>query len=222
MRKKFGRFIRHESGEVQVSLEEIEGQMYLDLRIYSPPAHNGEDSRLERIAVPLHMLGDLCEILQQIQGDLAKETLIEAPSLDEGRATEARQPVFVLEAEQPCGQPEMPSSPTLPVDCRLLSAPKSSPTKPTTEQVTGHTSDLSPGGGQIWLPEQFPIGCHLAVFMRTEELTFRAQAEVNGVASNPEYGYYRHSLKWMVLDPQARTALAQMIDIASQAATPAG
>ena len=222
MKKKFGRFIRHESGEIQVSLEEVQGQTYLDLRIYNRAAHHDENSRPEQIAVPLRMLGDLCEILHQTKEDLVKEALIEAPSPDEARSTEAHKPVFVLRAEEPRRQSEMSAPLTLPAECRLLSAPKSSPTKPTTEQVTGHTRDLSPGGAQIWLPEQFPIGCHLAVFMRTGELTFRAQAEVKGVASNPEHGYYRHNLKWMVLDPQARTALAQIIEIAPQAATPRG
>jgi hypothetical protein len=202
VKKNFGRFIRNESGEIQVSLVEVRGEACLDLRIINRAAGHDESPppKPQAISVPVRMLGDLYEILKQTREDLAKEELVE------------RNPVMVLRGEQPGNHPDRPVPVRLPVECRLLSAPKSSPTKPTTEQVTGQTRDLSRGGAQVWLPEQFPVGCHLAVFMRTGELTFRAQAEVRGVASDPEHGHYRHNLKWMVLDSHARTALIQMME----------
>ncbi len=231
VKKKFGRFSRNDSGEIQVSLEEVQGELHLDLRIYSRPARDGDGPRSEpeSIAVPVRMVRDLCEILEQTQEDLAKEGLVDVPTPDTVITTEAPKPVFVLpgeqpKAEQPGSQPDRnPESlvhVSLPVECRLLSAPKSWPSKLVTEPVTGETRDLSPGGAQVWLPQQFPIGTHLAVFIKTGELTFRAQAEVKGVASDPEHGNFRHNLKWMLLDPQARTALLQIMEAAGHVAQP--
>lgn len=65
MKKNFGRFSRTESGEIQVSLEEVQGELYLDVRITSRPASDGEGSQEDRITVPVRMLADLCDILQQ-------------------------------------------------------------------------------------------------------------------------------------------------------------
>ncbi len=48
MKKKFGRFSRNESGEIQVSLEEVQGELHLDLRIYSRPRATGTVRDLNR------------------------------------------------------------------------------------------------------------------------------------------------------------------------------
>lgn len=224
MKKTFGRFSRNEFGEIQVSLEDLQGELYLDLRIYSRPVHQAEGSRAEpeTILVPVRMLRDLCEILERTKEDLVKERLVDTPTPEKVITTQTRKPVFVLRAEQPRSQPDRRREPRvpvrLPVACRFLSAPKDCPPIPVRKHVTGETRDLSRGGAQVWLPEQFPIGAHLAVFMRTGELTFRAQTEVKGVATNPEHGNYRHNLQWLVLDPQARTGLLEIMKAAARLA----
>ncbi|MBW8058531.1 MAG: hypothetical protein FVQ86_11045 [candidate division NC10 bacterium] len=67
----------------------------------------------------------------------------------------------------------------------------------------------------VWLPEQFPVCSHLAVFMRIGELIFRGQAEVVEAASHPKGGNYRHSLRWISLSPLAKAALSKVIDAAA-------
>lgn len=222
MKKNVAHVSRNESGEIHVSVHEIHGELYLNLRVHSRPSSDEGSSETEAIIIPVRMLPDLCETLEQTKDDLVKEGLADVPS--PAPDTEARKPVFVLRGEQPGGQPdrrgESPVPVRLPIECRLLSAPKSWPTKPATDPVTGETKDLSTGGAQVCLPEQFPIGTHLAVFMRSGDLTFRAQAEVMGVVSDPQHGHYRHKFHWMVLDDQARTTLLQIMETAAHAATP--
>ncbi len=222
MKKNVGHVSRNDSGEIHISVHEIHGDLYLNLRIYSRPSSDEGTSETEAIIIPIRMLPDLCETLEQTKADLVKEGFVDVPFHPTG--TEARKPVFVLRAEQPSSQPERrnesPVPVRLPVECRLLSAPKSWSTKPATDPVTGETKDLSTGGAQVCLPEQFPIGTHLAVFMRSGDLTFRAQAEVMGVVSDPQHGRYRHKLHWMVLDDQARTTLLQMMEAAAHVITP--
>jgi hypothetical protein len=224
VKKDFGRVSRTESGEIHVSLQEIQGELYLDLRIYSRPSSDEGGSEPETIIVPVHMLRDLCQVLEQTKEDLVKEGLVDIPSLDTVISTKASKPVMVLQAE-PSGSPadkrrEPRVDVRLPVECHLLSAPKDWPTKPVTEQVTGETKDLSHGGLQVWLPEQFPVGSRLAVFIRAGELTFRGQAGVRGVAADPQHGSYRHNLQWHMLDPQARTALLQIMETAGEVPMP--
>lgn len=222
MKKNVSHVSRNESGEIHVSVHEIHGERYLNLRISSRPSSDEGSSETEAIIIPICMLPDLCQTLEQTKADLVKEGLMDV--LSHPAITEVRKPVFVLRGEQPGGQPDRPGeSPVpvrLPVECRLLSAPKSWPTKPATNPVTGETRDLSAAGAQVWLPEQFPIGTHLAVFMRSGELTLRAQAEVMGVVSDPQHGHYRYKLHWMVLDDQARTTLLQIMETAAHVATP--
>ncbi len=79
--------------------------------------------------------------------------------------------------------------------------------------ITRTETDVS--SAHVWLPEQFPVCSHLAVFMRIGELNFRGQAEVVEAASHPKGGNYRHSLRWISLSPQAKAALSKVIDAAA-------
>jgi hypothetical protein len=97
------------------------------------------------------------------------------------------------------------------VECYLLkTSPDTLSSKPLPERVAGEIRDVSGGRAGVWLPEQFPISSRLAILMRIGETSLRAQAEVVGAAPHPEDGYYRHSLQWLSLSPQAEAALSKL------------
>lgn len=218
MNKDLGRVSRNDSEEIRLTLREVRGELCLELRVYTRSAHHGgmPVPDPEAIVVPIRALGHLCRLLEQIQDRLIKEGLIEAPSSAKVITMQAGEPVTVC-----LGDPEATPSPNtrseprmpiqLPVECYLLRTPDIWPSKPLPGHVTGEIRDVSSGGAQVWLPEQFPISSHLAILMKIGEMTFRGQAEVVGVAPHPKDGYYRHNLHWLSLSHQAEAALSKLV-----------
>lgn len=95
----------------------------------------------------------------------------------------------------------------VPVGCRHLEATDSGPSEP----LVGEIIDVSQGGAQLWLPRRVPLFGRLEVFMRIEGLNFQGQAEVVGAEVHPKDGRYRHGLRWLGLNAQAKAALSQVI-----------
>jgi hypothetical protein len=218
MNKDLGRVSRNDSEEIRLTLREVRGELCLELRVYTRSAHHGgmlvPDP--EAIVVPLRVLPDLCRVLEQSHGRLVKEGLAASPSrptIVTVQPTES--PTLCLgdlQAAMPNARSEPGTSVTLPVECYLLkTSPDTWPSKPLPGRVAGEIRDVSSGGAEVWLPEQFPISSHLAVLMRIGEMTFRAQTEVVGTAPHPMDGYYRHSLRWLSLSPQAEAALSKLV-----------
>jgi len=223
MKKDVGRVHRNDSEEIRVSLREVRGELCLELRVYSRSTHHGgmPVPDPEAIVVPVRVLPDLCRILEQTQDRLIKEGLMETPFPAKVITMQAGEPVALClgdpEATAPNTRCEDRIPIKLPVDCYLLGTPPDTwPSKPLPGQVAGEIRDVSSGGAQVWLPEQFPISTHLAIFMRIGEMTFRGQAEVVGVAPHPKDGYYRHNLHWLSLSHQAEAALSKLIDSPEQ------
>ncbi|MFQ5848324.1 MAG: PilZ domain-containing protein [Candidatus Methylomirabilales bacterium] len=217
MKKNLGRVSRNESEEIRVSLRKVHGELHVELRVYGRSAHHRGAylPEPEGIAVPVHVLSDLCRVLEQTHNHLVNEGLVDFPSLTTLMQGEAGDPVPLCLAD-PRGttsdsraEPRVPVR--LPLECHLLSAPDTWPSKPLPDQVTGEIRVLSGGGALVRLPAQFPAWSRLAVFMRIGELIFRGQAEVVEVASHPKDGTYRHGLQWLSLSPQAQTALTKII-----------
>lgn len=146
---------------------------------------------MEGVAVPLDLFPDLLRVLVDSQERLIQEGLLhtsgaEAPrylrSDRRGRRVPLRVPV------ECCPWPV--------VDSRVL---------------RGETRDVSSGGAQLWLPECLPLLTRVEVFMQIKEADFKELAEVVGVGVRETNGRYRHSLRWLELNTQAKATLSQVI-----------
>ncbi|MEE8607268.1 MAG: PilZ domain-containing protein [Nitrospiraceae bacterium] len=216
MKKNFGRVSRNASEEIRVWLQEDkEGELQVELRVYDRSAQGGGISlpEPEGLAVPIHALSELCQILEQVHEHLFKKDLVDVPSMR--NLVTVDDPIKLhLVVDPPAPQPDTPSQPPvsvkLPVECYALDAPDTWPA----EQVTGETRDLSSEGAQVWLPREFAAGSRLAVLIIIGELHFRGHAKVVGTAPSPQDGSYPHNLQWVSLSPQAKHALSKIIDTA--------
>ncbi len=216
MKKNFGRVSRNASEEIRVWLQEVEGELQVELRVYDRSAQGGGISlpEPEGLVVPIHALSELCQVLEQARDHLLQEGLVEVPTMR--NLITADDPIKLhLVVEDPSGpQSETPSQPPvsvkLPVECYALGAPDTWPS----EQVTGEIKELAIDDALVWLPREFTVGSRLAALITIGELHFRGQAEVVGAAPDPQDGYYRHSLRWVSLNPQAKHALSKIIDTA--------
>lgn len=217
MNEDLGRISCNGSEEIRVSLQEAEGELYVEVRVSTRPAAQSQAVVPEQqaIVVPLTALSTLCSVLVQSQDRVLRDGLMHAPS----RATEtpvaAGEPPTSREADRGgprrynLTEPRVPVR--LPVECYLLSAQDSSPAEPATEKVKGEMKDVSSGGAQVWLSGHFPHASRLAVVIRIGKRIFRGRAEVVGAASQPKEGTYRHNLRWLTLNDQAKAALSKLI-----------
>ncbi|MGH7423976.1 MAG: PilZ domain-containing protein [Candidatus Methylomirabilales bacterium] len=218
MNKDLGRVSRNDSEEIRLTLREVRGELCLELRVYTRSAHHGgmPVPDPEAIVVPIRVLPDLCRVLQQSHDRLVKEGLAAPPSRPTIVTMQPTEPPTLclgdLQAATPNTRSELGTSVTLPVECYLLKTSSDTwPSKPLPGHVAGEIRNVSGGGAQVWLPEQFPISTHLAILMRIGEITFRAQAEVVGTAPHPKDGHYSHDLQWLSLSPQAEAALSKLV-----------
>lgn len=216
MKKNFGQVRRNASEEIRIWLHEVQGDLCVELRVYNRSGQDGEVSlpEPEGLVVPIHALSELCQILEQVHDHLLTEDLVDVPSMR--NLVTADDPIKLhLVVDDPSGPQsethhEPPVTVKLPMECYLLDAPDTWPS----EQVTGEIRDLSSEGAYVWLPREFAAGSRLAVLITIGELHFRAHAEVMGAEQTPQDGSYPHSLRWVSLGPQAKTALLKIIDTA--------
>ena len=216
MKKSFGRVSRNASEEIRVWLQEDkEGELQVELRVYDRSAQGGGISlpEPEGLVVPIHVLSELCQVLEQARDHLLQEGLVEVTTMR--NLVTMDDPIKLhLVVDPPAPQPDTPSQPPvsvkLPVECYALGAPDDWPS----EQVTGEIRELAIDNALVWLPGEFTVGSRLAALITIGELHFRGQAEVVGAAPDPQDGYYRHSLRWVSLSPQAKHTLSKIIDTA--------
>jgi hypothetical protein len=216
VKKNFGRVSRNASEEIRVWLQEDkEGELQVELRVYDRSAQGGGISlpEPEGLVVPIHVLSELCKVLEQARDHLLQEGLVEVTTMR--NLVTVDDPIKLhLVVDPPAPQPDTPSQPPvsvkLPVECYALGAPDTWPS----ERVTGEIRDLSTEDALVLLPREFAAGSRLAVLITTDELNFRGHAEVGGTAPSPQDGSYPHSLRWVSLSPQAKAALSKIIDTA--------
>lgn len=215
MKKNFGRVSRNASEEIRVWLQEVQGDLCVELRVYNRAAQGGGVSlpEPEGLVVPIHALSELCQALEQVHEHLLKEGLVDVPIMR--NLVTVDDPIKLhLVVDPPVPQPDTPSEPTvsvkLPVECYSLGVPDNWPS----EHVTGEIRDLTKDSAQVSLPKEFTAGSRLAVLMTIGTLHFRGQAEVVGTAPHPQEGSYQHSLRWVSLNPQAKATLAKIIETA--------
>jgi len=192
VKKKLGQVSRTKLEDIFISLLEVRGALHVDVRVYRRPVRGGDAvAGMEGVAVPLDLFPDLLRVLVDSQERLIQEGLLhtsgaEAPrylrSDRRGRRVPLRVPV------ECCPWPV--------VDSRVL---------------RGETRDVSSGGAQLWLPECLPLLTRVEVFMQIEGADFKELAEVVGVGVRQTNGRYRHSLRWLELNTQAKATLSRVI-----------
>ncbi|MFQ5961087.1 MAG: hypothetical protein ACE5MG_06800 [Candidatus Methylomirabilales bacterium] len=228
MKKNVGRVRRNESEEIRLSLQEADGELHVELRVYSRSKGQGGAylPEPEAIVVPARALSDLSRALEAAHDSLRNEGVVESPSIsnlitiDGGSASVDLADTFNPPANEftplPDTQSEHRVAVNFPLECYLLRAPETSVSEELPGQVTGDIRIVSGRGALVWLPERFPPRSHLAVLIRDGELNFRGQAEVVEVASQPKDGKYWHRLEWMSLTEQANASLSKIIEAATQ------
>ena len=217
MKTKIGRVSRNAAEEIHVSLREVNGQQYVELRVSnrSEGHHLIALTTQESITVPVDLLSDLCRVLAQTQYHLALEEMAHASSPARGTPKGAGKPATRDGTDQRDNRRSRRREPRVPIrlpaKCYLLGAPQSAPSRPKIGQVTGQIWDVSSGGAQVWLPERFPVMSRLAIVMPIGEPMFRGHAEVLGATLQPRGGKYRHNVRWLPLNTQAKVALSKLI-----------
>ncbi len=215
MKKRLGQVSRTKLEDICVSIREVQGAPHVDLRVYRRSARIGGDGvgGMEGIAVPLTLLPELLRVLEESQERLVQEVLRRGRPRDYGPDLESDETVIPNNAmnagakapRRLLGDRRGRRVPLrVPVECRHWPAVDY-------YTVTGETEDVSVGGAQIWLPERFPLLSPVAVSMRIAGLPFQLLAEVVGVGVRPRHGRYRHSLRWLGLNAQAKAALSQVV-----------
>jgi hypothetical protein len=190
--------------DLKISLITIRGEPHVELRVWARAAP-GDASGLpagRAIALPLSLFPDLVRVMTEAQVALATRrrtfpTISPRAAAPPGRTDSRKDPRVHL---------------SLPVECRLLDPTTFWPGK----WVSGEIMDLSMGGAQVWLPECFPCYKQIEVFWRIEGTAFRGRAEIVGadpMRTAPRNGRYRHSLRWVGMDPHVRSALTRLVPL---------
>ena len=213
MKKRLGRISRTKLEDICVSIRDVQGTPHVDLRVYRRSARLGGDgvAGMEGITVPLRLLPELLRVLDESQDRLFQEMLkhprshanATKPEVDETvehhNPNNAAAPRRLLGDRRGCRVVLK-----VPVECRHWPAVDS-------HAARGETEDVSVGGAQVWLPERFPLLSPVAVSMQIAGLPFQVLAEIVSVGLRQTHGRYRHSLRWLGLNAQAKAALSQVI-----------
>jgi len=188
--------------DLTLSLVTIRGEPHVEFRVHARTA-TGNASSLpgaRAIALPLSLFPELLRVMTEAKDALAtrRQTL----------------PTITPRIAAPPGRTDPRKDPrvhlSLPVECRLLDPTTFWPGK----WVSGEIKDLSLGGAQVWLSECFPCFKQVEVFCRIEGTAFRGRAEIVGadpMRKAPRNGRYRHSLRWVGMDPSAQSALTKLV-----------
>ncbi len=209
MKRNLGRISCNASEEIHVWLREKDGKQYVELRVYSH-AHGDNPFSLpprEGISVPVDVLPDLWQVLTRAQYRLATEELANDPA----PAREIPKRGALRRDDRQSRRREPRVYVRVSVKCTLVSAPASSPATPNTGRVTGQIWDVSSGGAQVWLPERFPVLSRLALVMPIGQPFFRGHAEVLAATLQPKRGRYRHNVRWLPLNAEAKAALSKLL-----------
>lgn len=215
MKEDLGRISRNESDEIRVSLHEVQGDLFVEVRVSGRPARQGRAPVQEQaMLVPLEALPNLCRVLVQAQDRVLRDGLMRTASRPTETTPDASKPTAPQEADPRRSrqykrrQPRIPVR--LPVEAYPLGNQDPSHSEPAGEKVTGEMKDVSNGGAQIWLSKHFPPPSRLAVFLRIGKHTFRGQGLVVGSGPQPKEEKYRHNLRWLSLNDGAKAALSKL------------
>jgi hypothetical protein len=222
VKKNVARVRRNESEEIRLSLEEANGELHVELRVYSRSKGQGGAylPEPEAVIVPTRALADLCRALEETNDSLREGGIVESPPLSNLITGDAGSSSIELgEAFTPVPETRSENhvAVKLPFDSYLLGgAPETWPAQPLPDHVEGDMRILSGTGALAWFSVQIAVSSRLAIVLRIGDLNFRGQAEVVEVAPDPKDGKYWHRLEWLSPTPQAQETLSKIIDTATQ------
>lgn len=207
MKEKLGRMRRTKLEDICALLRDVHGTPHVELRVYRRSPHPGQQSLpgRESISVLIDVLPDLLDMLERTQEKLIQEKLLHPPSPDHATSMEVGEAISGMSTPSRRGDSRRESRVSLavPVGCRILDVEES-------KTATGQTEDVSHGGTKVWLTERFSLFSRVELFMRIGEINFQGRAQVVAADLHPKAGRYRHSLRWLGLNSQARTALLKL------------
>ncbi len=190
--------------DLKLTLITIRGEPHVELRVYAraAPGNVSGHPGVRAITLPLSLFPDLLRVMTEARDVLATRRLTF--------------PSIIPRAAAPPGRTDSRKDSrvhlSLPVECRMLDPTTFWPGK----WVSGEIRDLSMGGAQVWLPECFPCFKQIEVFCRIDGTAFRGRAEIVGadpMKKAPRNGRYRHSLRWVEMDPRVKSALTRLVPL---------
>ena len=220
MDERLGQLIRDRGEEIWVSLREVCGEQYVELRVYERQTAKGELAPgKERVTVPVHLLPALVRSLSHAQETLVHRGLIYVPPDPKVSPMERGNAVSLGVVDRPKAQATR-QHPRVPLNVRgefrQLDKKDFWPGKP----VVGEVLNVSAGGAQVCLPQRFPRFSHVELFMVVDGMVFRGRAEVAGAeastSSKTNGGQFRHSLRWLSLEGPARDVLSKIVAARTQ------
>jgi len=215
MPEKIGQVSRNQFEDIWISLAEIRGKPHLELRLYARAA-SGAASPLpgrEAILLPIDQVPEFIRALKQAQDHLIRRGLLHIPSAG-FMSMEGGEVLDLSPAARPPQQPSRRhprASVNLTCLCRSVDTVSARPG----QAISGEIRDVSLGGAQAWMTRRLPRFSQVEVLAMIEGDTFRARAEVVGVAHDSKKGSqgttHRHNLKWLALDAEAKEVLQKVI-----------
>ncbi len=208
MQEKLGRVKRSKLEDICAVLRDVQGAPHVELRVYRRSPDSGQQPLpgREGIAVPVEVLPDVLRMLEETKEELIQRGLLHFRSPAHVTSMEAGEEVPLrVVAPSRRGDPrrEPRLSLVVPVGCRLLDTGES-------KTATGQTEDVSHGGTKVWLTKRFPLFSRVELFMRIGDVNFQGRAQVVAAELHPQDTRYRHSLQWLGLRPEAKTALLNL------------
>jgi hypothetical protein len=208
VKEKLGRVKRSKLEDICAVLQDVQGTPHVELRVYRRSPGSGQQflPGREGIAVPVEALPDVLQMLERAKEELVQRGLLRFRSRAHVTSMEAGEEVS-LRVLPPGRRGDSRREPRLSlvvtVGCRLLDSAES-------KSATGQTEDVSHGGTKVWLTERFPLFSRVELFMRIGEVNFQGRAQVVAAEIHPEGERYRHSLQWLGLSQEAKTALLKL------------
>lgn len=216
MEKKLGRMKRTKLEDICSVLRDSRGTLQVELRVYRRSPRAGQESvpGTEGIAVPVELLPDFLRMLEQTKEELIRRGVLHPTSpvhvttMEKGDAVPVR---LLAPGRRGDSRRESRLPLIVPVGCRLLDAEEP-------KTATGQTEDVSHGGTKVWLTERFSLFSKVELFMRIGEVNFQGRAQVVAAELHPKRGRYQHSLQWLGLSADAKTALLNLTESLARAA----
>ncbi len=206
MDEKLGRVSRSKLEEICAVLRNVRGASHIDLRVYHRSLHSNQQSQPggERISIPVDILPDVLQMLDEAREELSRRGLLNPTSqmttMEDGQSVHIR---LLPPGRRGDSRREPRLSLAVPVGCRLVEDAES-------KTATGQTEDVSYGGTKVWLTERFSLFSKVELFMRIGEVNVQGRAQVVAAEVHSKDGRYRHSLQWVGINPEAKSALLKL------------
>lgn len=199
--------------ELRITLKEVIGTWFVELRAYTRTGTLGEEPRAARdvVNVPLAQLPHLIAELTRVQEHgLRREEPAPPAAPPHPPESELLPHAPRLGIVQPIRR-----YPRVPTCYQVTCLPLAAPGAPAARRLLGELRDISLGGAQLQLPARLDLCQSVEVTAFVNGQVFQAQAEIVNAGlrteQDPVTGYIRHGVRWRPLDSSASTILKQVL-----------